>query len=89
MKSLVEKMESYLAEIELKSPAGEPFRKVVRRQKEIFALKASLLAGSLPANGKSSTEDQRLLERAREISGEAWPALKNLRQFSATAGASR
>ncbi|OGG03212.1 MAG: hypothetical protein A3F83_04230 [Candidatus Glassbacteria bacterium RIFCSPLOWO2_12_FULL_58_11] len=89
LKSLVEKMESYLAEIELKSPAGEPFRKVVRRQKEIFALKASLLAGSLPANGKSSTEDQRLLERAREISGEAWPALKNLRQFSATAGASR
>ncbi len=79
LRSLVENMEAYLKTVAETSNLSAHFSKVVNRQKEIFAIKASVLANHLAENGRQSTRAADLLERAGRIAGEAWRSVENLR----------
>ncbi len=79
LESLVENMEAYLKKVAETSNLSSHFGKVVNRQKEIFAVKASVLANYLPKNGRQATRAADLLERASRIAGEAWRNVENLR----------
>ena len=79
LRSLVENMEAYLKTVAETLNLSAHFSKVVNRQKEIFAIKASVLANHLAENGRQSTRAADLLERAGRIAGEAWRGVENLR----------
>ncbi len=68
IRPLVENMVSYLAKVESSGSSGGQFGKVLDRQRNLFALKASLLS-----NFSQPGEDcLALLEHARTLAGEAW-----------------
>jgi len=83
LKALVENMEAYLKKVGGTSNLNTHFSKVVSRQKEIFAVKASVLAGQLAENGGQASPVADLLERAGRLAGEAWQEAEYLRKHSA------
>jgi len=83
LKSLVENMEAYLKEVAESASLSAHFSKVLERQKEIFAIKASVLADRLPENGRHSTRAADLIQRVSKLAGQAWQNTENLRISSA------
>ncbi|MFH1071425.1 MAG: PQQ-binding-like beta-propeller repeat protein [Candidatus Glassbacteria bacterium] len=79
LKILVVNMQSYLDRLQQTAEPGGKFNKVLTRLKQIFAFKASLLSNYLPVNGFRGRETQKLIDRAREIAGEAWEESRSLR----------
>ncbi|MCE5272259.1 hypothetical protein LLH00_13355 [bacterium] len=77
--SLVDNMARYLKALNDAGGTGGPFGRVVVRQREIFALKASLLVNSLCGNGSTPAEALELAEKAGRLAGTAWSATANLR----------
>lgn len=85
MRSLVDSMTSYVKALNDVGGATGPFGRVVERQREIFAVKGSLLVNALFRNGDTSGEALELARRAGGLAGPAWGNTKNLR-FAETAG---
>ncbi|HUU29310.1 MAG TPA: hypothetical protein VM123_16025 [archaeon] len=81
LRTLVENMESYLKSVGETRSVTSDFNKVVARQKELFSVKASLLAAGLRVNGDQSSELIGIIEQARRLAGEAWKTSGNLRKF--------
>jgi hypothetical protein len=75
IRALVENMVSYLAKVEGSGSSGGQFGKVLERQRNLFALKASVLSNHSLAGEDYHT----LLEHARTIAGEAWNLNKQFR----------
>ena len=79
MRFLVGNMALYLKALNDAGGTGGPFGRVVARQKEIFAVKGSLLLNSLLHNGSTPPEALELAARAGKLAGTAWENTKNLR----------
>ena len=70
-----ENMVSYLAKVAESGSSGGQFGRVLERQRNLFALKASVLS-----NFRQPGEDcLALLEQARTVAGDAWRANRQLR----------
>jgi len=77
--SLVDNMARYLKAINDAGGTGGPFGRVVVRQREIFALKASLLVNRLCGNGSTPAAALELADKAGRLAGEAWKLTADLR----------
>jgi len=82
LKNLVAGMESYLSSLNTTNHTGNGFNKVLERLKEIFAVKASLLAARLTDNGDNSQSLTDLVEKAEQLAGQAWKKYKSLRKYN-------
>ncbi len=75
LRVLVENMVSYLAKVQNGGSSGGRFGRVLGRQRNLFALKASVLS-----NFRRPGEDcLAALEQARTMAGDAWQANRQLR----------
>ncbi len=75
LQMLVENMVSYLAKVQNNGSSGGQFGRVLGRQRNLFALKASVLSNFR----RPGEECLALLEQARTVAGDAWQANRQLR----------
>jgi hypothetical protein len=72
--TLVDRMGNYLSQVKA-GENGPMFSKVLERQKNLFSVKASVLANYYKLNGHGTD----LLEKARLLAGDSWDQNRNLR----------
>jgi len=75
LRSLIENVSNYLKLLNENGVTGSGAKKVVARQKEIFALKAALLISFLRMDGCKARELEELTERARKLAGTCWEGI--------------